>query len=157
MRLLKVILCNVVALVAGLAVLAVVEAVWFPGMLADPIATATLATLMYFSGPLIGASTLSLWRRQPPSLYVHVMLALGWWAFLASPWVLKPWHYHGRFPWKGVAEVWLPVLPPILLASAAFWIVAPRVDNERSSPRLQRTAASVARLPLAPAAEPPSR
>ena len=150
MPLLKLLSCNVTASIAGLASLAIVAALWFPGMLADPISTAVLAMLMYFSGPLIGASALALWRRRSLPLYVHMVLALGWWAFLATPWVLKPWHYYGTFPWNGVARVWLPVLPPILIASAGFWIASPRVDSERSNPRLQRTA-------LRAAAEPPGR
>ncbi len=130
MRLLNLILCNVTALIVGLASFAVVAALRFPGMLAYPISAATLAALVYFSGPLVSASALALWRRQPPPLYIHVLLSLGWWAFLVCPWAVKPWHYYGAFPWKGVAQVWLPVLPSIVLASGAFWMASPRVGNE---------------------------
>ena len=122
--------CNAIAVVVGLVSFAVAAAIQFPGTFRDPMAAAVVATAMYFSGPLVAASVLALWRRHAAPLYIHILLSLGWWGFLVYPWARKPWLYYGAFPWAGVMRLWVPILPSILLVGIAFWAVSSRVNKD---------------------------
>ena len=117
----KLILCNAVAVAAALTSYAIVGLVQFPGIFRHPIAAAAIACVVYFSPPLLVASAIAMWRRHAAPLSIHVLLSILWWALLVYPWARKPWAYYGEFPWQGIVRLWLPILPPIVIAGVGFW------------------------------------
>jgi hypothetical protein len=127
---LRLIRCNAIAFGVGLASFAAVASVQLPGTFRYPIPGAIVAAVLYFAAPLFAVSALTLWRRRPAPLYLHLLFSVAWWAFLGYLWVRKPWAYYGALPWETVARMWLPMLPPIVFAGAILWVTSSRIRND---------------------------
>ena len=129
---------DVVAAAAGAIAFFAVSLTWFAGSVVDPVDSTIFVVVFFFALPLIALTAVVVTRRTAPSLLLSTAFPLAWWGYLVYGWSRKSWNFYGTFPWQGVSQKWLPLLPAFLATGVAFWLLSswvfPRRGQGQTSP-----------------------
>ena len=150
----RAVLSGSAAFIAGVGTLQLVSALRMPGFWAGSLpityiweGTLLIGGTVYLGPPIVALIIASMRSGGGIRLLTSCAVPFAWFCLLFLIWAWKPWHYYRQFPWSGLEQHLLPLVPVACVVGLVFWAAE---RTRRSNPRLQRTA-------LRAAAEPPGR